>query len=70
MWVGTLLGGAFLVEYIFYWPGIGYYGTAGILEADFPSTMGVALFVGVVYVLANLAVDIFYLFLDPRIKYA
>jgi peptide/nickel transport system permease protein len=69
MWTGALLGGAFVVEYIFYWPGIGYYGTAGIVTADFTSTMGVALFVGVVFVLANLVVDTLYLFLDPRIKY-
>jgi peptide/nickel transport system permease protein len=69
MWTGSLLGGAFVVEYIFYWPGIGYYGTAGIVTADFTSTVGVALFVGTVYVVANLIVDVLYMFLDPRIRY-
>jgi peptide/nickel transport system permease protein len=69
MWTGTLLGGAFIVEYIFYWPGIGFYGTSGILTADFAATMGVALFVAMVYVLANLTVDILYMFIDPRLRY-
>ena len=69
LWIGALLGGTFIVEVIFYWPGIGYYGTAGILKQDFNTTIGVALFIGFVYVLANLAVDILYVFLDPRIQY-
>jgi len=68
MWTGTLLGGAFIVEFIFSWPGIGFYGTAGILSADFAATMGVALFVAIIYVFANLIVDILYMFIDPRIR--
>ena len=68
MWTGTLLGGAFIIEYIFSWPGIGFYGASAILSADFAATMGVALFVAIVYIVANLIVDILYMYIDPRLS--
>ncbi len=67
---GSLLGGAVLTETVFSWPGIGAYTVNCILKSDFPVVQGVVLLVAVVYVLVNLAVDIIYAFLDPRIKYA
>lgn len=67
--LGWLLGGAFIVETIFSWPGIGTYGVLAIIELDFPIIMALALLMSVVYVVINLLVDIIYSLLDPRIKY-
>jgi peptide/nickel transport system permease protein len=65
---GSLLSGAVLTETIFSWPGLGRYATASAINLDFPAVMGVTLLAAVVYTLANLAVDISYHFLDPRIQ--
>ncbi len=66
---GALMSGAVIVETVFGRPGIGRLGVRGILEQDFPLVQGFVLFVAVVYVLTNLLVDLFYAFLDPRIRY-
>jgi len=66
---GALLAGAFLVEIIFSWPGIGYYTVNAILAMDFNAIMSTTLLVAVVYTITNLAVDIVYVALDPRISY-
>jgi peptide/nickel transport system permease protein len=58
----------FLVEEIFNWPGMGSYAVNAIKALDVNAIMGVTLFVAVVYVLANLAVDLAQAWLDPRIK--
>jgi peptide/nickel transport system permease protein len=65
---GWLLGGAFIVETIFSWPGIGTYGVKAIIELDFPVIMAITIMMSVVYVIVNLLVDIVYVFLDPRIQ--
>jgi len=67
---GWLLGGAFIVETIFSWPGIGTYGVQAILELDFPVIMGLTILLSFLYVMINLLVDIAYVFLDPRIVYS
>ena len=66
---GALLGGVFLVEVVFSWPGIGFYAMKSLTSLDFPAIMGVTLLVTVIYALANLIADIAYCFLDPRISY-
>ena len=58
----------FLVEAIFDWPGLGSYTTASITSLDTPAILGVTLFIALVYVVANLAVDIFQAAVDPRIR--
>jgi peptide/nickel transport system permease protein len=58
--------GAFLVEIVFGWPGVGTYVTQGILSVDFPVIIGVTLVVTVVYLLVNLAVDLIQAAIDPR----
>ena len=68
--LGLLAGGVFLVETIFAWPGIGRYAFQAIANSDYNATMGVTLVVAIVYVGANLLVDLLYLVLDPRIRYA
>jgi peptide/nickel transport system permease protein len=58
----------FLVEAIFDWPGLGGYTTAAIATLDTPAILGVTLFIALVYVVANLLVDIFQAAIDPRIR--
>lgn len=68
--VGNLLGGAFLVEIVFSWPGIGFYSVQAIRAFDFAAIMGIAIIIAIGYTLINLVVDILYAVLDPRITYA
>jgi peptide/nickel transport system permease protein len=68
--VGLLLSGAFLVEIVYSWPGVGRYAVQAILGTDYNAIMSVTLVIAFIFVLVNLFVDIAYLFLDPRITYA
>ena len=67
--LGTLIAWVFLVETIFSWPGIGSYTVRAIMDSDFNAVMGVTLITSFIYVMINLAVDVSYVILDPRIKY-
>ena len=68
--VGYLLGGAVLTETVFAWPGVGTLMVQGILARDFPLVQGCVLVIALSFVLINLAVDLLYAWLDPRIRYA
>ena len=65
---GSLLSGAVLTETVFGWPGLGRYATAAAVSLDFPAVMGVTLLAATVYPLVNLAVDLIYHYLDPRVR--
>jgi ABC-type microcin C transport system permease subunit YejB len=65
---GNILSGAVLVEAVFSWPGVGRYAFLSANNLDVPAIAGVAMFVGVVYVLTNLVVDLLYGAIDPRIR--
>jgi ABC-type dipeptide/oligopeptide/nickel transport system permease component len=65
----SLLGGAVIVETIFAWPGMGRLAVNAISRRDYPVIMGTVLVFAVVFVLANLIVDILYTLIDPRIRY-
>ncbi|HEY3248319.1 MAG TPA: ABC transporter permease [bacterium] len=67
--VGSLLGGAILTETIFAWPGVGRLVVDGIFARDYPIVQGAVLVIALVFVLVNLAVDLSYAYLDPRIRY-
>jgi len=67
--LGFLLGGAVIVETIFAWPGIGKLLVDSIYARDFALIQGCVLFIAVIFALANLAVDVLYAYLDPRIRY-
>ncbi|MGB2842751.1 MAG: nickel ABC transporter permease [Halobacteriota archaeon] len=67
--LGFLLGGAVIVETIFAWPGIGRLLVDSIYARDFALIQGCVLFIAVIFALSNLAVDILYAYLDPRIRY-
>lgn len=68
--IGFMLGGSVLVETIFNWPGIGQYAYDSIINLDYPSILGVTLLATIVFLLANLIVDIIYVILDPRLSYS
>ena len=68
--VGLLLSGAFLVEIVFSWPGVGRYSITAIQQVDYNAIMATTLIIALIFVLMNLLVDILYLFLDPRIEYS
>ena len=67
---GALASGIFVVEYIFAWPGVGEYAFNAFQATDYNAIMGVTIVVAILYVLANFVVDMIYLYLDPRIRYA
>jgi peptide/nickel transport system permease protein len=69
MSLGHLLGGAVIVETIFGWPGIGKYVVDSIFLRDYPVIQGVVLYMAVIFLLVNLAVDISYRWLDPRLHF-
>ncbi|MGQ0668062.1 MAG: ABC transporter permease [Actinomycetota bacterium] len=58
----------FLVEAIFNWPGLGSYAADSVTSLDTPAVVGVTLFIAVVYVVSNLAVDLAQAVIDPRIR--
>lgn len=66
--VGALIAGAFVIETIFLWPGIGQLAVQSILAKDYPVVQGVVLLSALSYMAANLLVDIGYVLLDPRIR--
>jgi peptide/nickel transport system permease protein len=67
-WLAALLGGAFFIEYIFNWPGIGLLAINSILSLDFPMIQGTVLFTAVIFIIINMVVDVIYAFLDPKVK--
>lgn len=68
--IGFLLGGAVVVETIFSWPGIGRLAVGAILSSDAPMAQGTIIILSVGFILINLAVDMLYAVLDPRVGHA
>lgn len=67
--VAELLSGAVLTETIFAWPGVGRLAVEALIARDFPMIRGTVIFMAVIFLVANLIVDISYGFIDPRIRY-
>ena len=66
--VGTLLGGSVLIETVFSWPGLGRLGFEAVLQRDLNLLLGILLLCSLIVVVANIAVDLAYAWLDPRIE--
>lgn len=66
---GALLGGAVVTETVFAWPGVGQLAVNAISSRDYPVVQGVVLVSALIFVVINLAVDLLYSVLDPRIRY-
>jgi peptide/nickel transport system permease protein len=67
--LGYLLGGAAITETVFRWPGVGLQLYEAIGSRDYAFIQGAVLMVAGIFVLLNLAVDVLYAFVDPRIRY-
>jgi len=66
---GALLGGSVVVESVFGWPGLGFLMVQAIGSRDIPLVRAIVLVISLFFVLINLAVDLLYTYLDPRIRY-
>jgi len=66
--LGYLIAGSFIVETIFGLPGIGRYFVISVASRDYSVTMGITVLLSIIIIVANLAVDILYGFLDPRTR--
>jgi peptide/nickel transport system permease protein len=64
----VMVNTAVIIEVIFAWPGIGRLLFEGIFQRDFPLVQGVVVLAGCMIVLVNLAIDILYAYIDPRIR--
>jgi peptide/nickel transport system permease protein len=67
-WFAELLGGAFFVEYIFGWKGIGKITVDALEKLDFPVVMGSVLLSATFFVVINILSDILYGVIDPRVR--
>jgi ABC-type dipeptide/oligopeptide/nickel transport system permease component len=66
--IGNLFGGAVITESIFGWPGTGRLIVESVTFRDFPTVAAAVFFIALVFVMLNLAVDLSYMWLDPRVK--
>jgi peptide/nickel transport system permease protein len=66
--LGTLIGGAVITEYVFALPGVGRLVVDAVFARDYPLVQGVVLLIAVGFILSNLAVDLLYGWIDPRIR--
>lgn len=67
--IGNLLGGTAIVETIFMWDGVGKMAVDAILMRDYPLIQAYVVWMAVIYVAVNLAADLLYHYLDPRVRY-
>ncbi|HEX8428159.1 ABC transporter permease [Hymenobacter sp.] len=67
-WLASLMAGAFFIEYIFNWKGLGTVTLRAVENLDFPVVMGSTIFIAALFVLVNIAVDVLYAVLDPRVR--
>ena len=67
--IGNLLGGTAIVETIFMWDGVGKMAVDAILMRDYPLIQAYVVWMAIIYVAVNLAADLLYHYLDPRVKY-
>lgn len=68
--VGTLLGGTVLVEYVFNWPGLSGFLVNAVEQRDYPAVQSIILVISFLFIMINLAVDLLYSVLDPRIRHS
>jgi peptide/nickel transport system permease protein len=67
-WFASLLAGAFFVEYVFNWKGLGKVTIDALQQSDLPVVMGSVLLIACIFILINILVDVLYIVLDPRVK--
>ena len=68
LYMGTLLGGTVLVEYVFNWPGLSGFLVSAVESRDYPEVQGIILVISFLFTFLNLIVDLLYSVLDPRVR--
>ena len=68
--MGTLLGGAVIIENVFAWPGLGTVIVTAVSARDYPVVLGGVIWIAVMVTLINLLVDLIYTIVDPKIVYS
>lgn len=66
--LGGMLAGAPMTEYVFSWPGLGRQYVSSTLSLDFPTIMAITMLITVMTLVANLIMDILYVYIDPRVR--
>jgi peptide/nickel transport system permease protein len=66
--LGGMLAGAPMTEYVFSWPGLGRQYVSSTLNLDFPVIMAITMLITVMTLIANLIMDILYVYIDPRVR--
>jgi ABC-type dipeptide/oligopeptide/nickel transport system permease component len=66
--LGGMIAGAPMTEYVFSWPGLGRQYVASTLGLDFPTVMGITMIITAMTLIANLVMDILYVYIDPRVR--
>lgn len=69
MQFGLLIGGTVIIETVFAWPGVGRLVVQAIFNRDYPLVQSIVFILALIFVAANLLVDLLYIYLDPRISY-
>lgn len=64
----AIMSGVVLTESVFNWPGLGRLAASAAMSLDHATILGFALFMGILFIISNLIVDVLYLYLDPRIR--
>jgi peptide/nickel transport system permease protein len=67
--LGSLVTGSLVVETVFAWPGLGQLAVQSVFASDYPLLQGTVVVFTVIYMLAALAVDVLYVYIDPRVRY-
>ncbi len=68
--LGFLLGGTVIVEQLFGWPGVGSLLISSIQARDYTVVQGGVLYLSLMFILANLIVDLLYVLVDPQVKFS
>jgi ABC-type dipeptide/oligopeptide/nickel transport system permease component len=66
--LGGMIAGAPMTEYVFSWPGLGRQYVASTMGLDFPTVMGITMIITIMTLIANLVMDILYVYIDPRVR--
>ncbi|MEO1655011.1 MAG: ABC transporter permease, partial [Bacteroidota bacterium] len=67
-WLASLMAGAFFIEYIFNWKGLGRTTIQAVQDLDLPIVMGATVLIAFIFVVVNIVVDILYATIDPRVR--
>jgi peptide/nickel transport system permease protein len=68
--LAAFMNGSVVIEQVFAWPGLGRLALVSVTGRDYPVVQGVVIVIGIILIVINLAVDILYAWVDPRIRYA